>query len=104
MRKFLILLFLIFAVACKKSFGDKLREKTDKYLFKEAKDADKRTKLQAGTRDFVHGVYHTGSGIAKYMKGKKEEAKQDFQRAKDHFSGENLKQIKRRGSGGGHKF
>ena len=104
MRKFLILLFLIFAVACKKKFGDILREKTDKYLFKEAKDAHKRTKLQAGTRDFVHGVYHTGSGIVKYMKGKKEEAKQDFKRAKDHFSGENLKQIRKTKGKTGKKF
>ena len=95
MRKLILLLFLIYIAGCKKTFGDKLREKTDKYIFKEAKDADKRTPIQAATRDFVHGVYHTGSGIKNIMKGKKEEAKQDFTRAKQHFAGENYHQIKK---------
>ena len=101
MRKLILFLFLIYAVPCKKTFGDTLREKTDKYIFKEAKDADKRTPIQAATRDFVHGVYHTGSGIKNIMKGKKEEAKQDFTRAKQHFAGENYHQIKKNNSGGG---
>ena len=115
MKKFILLLFLIYTVACKKTFGDKLREKTDKYIFKEAKDADKRTPIQAATRDFFHGVYHTGRGIANIMKGRKKAAKEDFTRAKQHFQGENLHQIKRNqknqrnqrnqrkhGGGGGH--
>ena len=101
MRKLILLLFLIYAVAYKKTFADALREKTDKYIFKEAKDADKRTPIQAATRDFVHGVYHTGIGISNIMKGKKEEAKQDFTRAKQHFAGENYHQIKKNGEGGG---
>ena len=107
MKKLILLLFLIYVVTCKKRFGDKLREKTDKYIFKEPKDADKRTPIQAATRDFVHGVYHTGSGIGYIMKGRKKEAKKDFTRAKQHFDGENYHQIKKysgSGGGGGHGF
>ena len=105
MRKLILLLFLIYVVTCEKRFGDKLREKTDKYIFKEPKYADKRSPIQAVTRDFVHGVYHTGSGIGYIMKGRKKEAKDDFTRDKQHFSGENYNQTKKfSGSSGGHGF
>ena len=99
------LLLLISLVTNKKSAGDNLRKFTDKNIFGE--DPAKRNPAQAITRDFVHGVYHTGSAINNFMKGNNQGVSQDLKRAGEHFSGENLKQIqknKRSGGGGGHGF
>ena len=101
-KKFLFLLLLISLIESKKSFGDKLREKTDKKIF--GKDPEKRSVVQAATRDAVHGVWHSASAIKKYIKGDKEAARHDVQRAKDHFSGENVKQIRRKHGGKSGKF
>ena len=101
MRKLILFLFLIYAVACKKKFGKNLREKTDKYIFKEAKGADKRASIQTVARDLVHGVYHTRSRIGDVMKGRKKEAKDDFSRPKQHFAGKNYHQSKKSSGGGG---
>ena len=99
------LLLLISLVTNKNSDGDNLRKFTDKHIFGE--DPATRNPAQAITRDFVHGVYHTGSAVKNFMKENKKGSNHDVKKGDGHFSGENLKQIqknKRSGGGGGHGF
>ena len=99
------LLFLISVIISKKTSGDNLRKFTDKHIFGE--DPKKRTPAQAISRDITHGIYHSGSAINNYMKGKTSSVKNDVKRAIDHFSGENYKQIQKNkfsGGGGSHGF
>ena len=71
-----------------------IRTWTDNHLF--GKDAEKRNIVQAATRDFTHGVFHVGEAIGDCLTGK--DPSQNWKRAGDHFSGENIKQRKGKSS------
>lgn len=43
-------------------------------------------KEESGVRGFIHGVYHSGVGAAKWVAGNSEGAKAEFKRAGDQFS------------------
>ena len=73
--------------------GDNLRQWTDKNLF--GKDAANRNRVQAAVRDATHAAYHAGKAVAETVKGNKEQASKDWNRAKDHASGENYHQRQR---------
>ena len=40
----------------------------------------------SGTRGFIHGVYHTGIGVGKYLYGNREGANAEWNRAGQQFS------------------
>ena len=77
-------------------FGDDLRKWTDENIF--GTDAESRNFFQAASRDFVHGVYHVGDAVKDVATG--QNSSENWKRAGDHFSGENVRG--RKGSKGSH--
>ena len=74
-----------------------IRTWTDEHIF--GKDPQNRNVVQAATRDFTHGVFHVGEAIGDFVTGK--DSSQNWKRAGDHFTGENIKQRKGSDSGSG---